>query len=348
VKNWNKCILNKNNSMHDAIDLLNDRSSRIILVIDKSEKLVGTITDGDIRRALLRKHILDSKLEDFMNPKPIVGLIGESKESLTGKFTKYDLLHIPIIDEENHVVGLESYQDMFSKAYHKNPVFIMAGGFGKRLRPLTDDLPKPMLRIGEKPILHHILDQFIKSGFHDFYISTHYKANLVRDYFQDGSKWGVSINYVHEEKPLGTAGALGLLKSNEFKLPIFVMNGDLFTEVDLGKFMEFHLKSSSSATIGVRTIDFKVPYGVVRGNDSIITRIEEKPVQKFFVNAGMYILNPELIYKVCGTVHLDMPDFLNSLVDDLYKINMFPIHEYWMDVGHIENYNSLRNKLVNK
>ncbi len=348
MENWNKCILNRCNSMHDAIDLLNNRSSRIILVVDETEKLVGTITDGDIRRALLRKHILESKLGDFMNPKPIVGLIGESKESLTGKFSKYDLLHIPIVDKKNHIVGVESYQEMFSKAYHENPVFIMAGGFGKRLRPLTDDMPKPMLKVGEKPILHHILDQFIRSGFINFYISTYYKANLVRDYFQDGSKWGVSINYVHEEKPLGTAGALGLLKSNEFKLPIFVMNGDLFTEVDLSKFMEYHLKTSSSATIGVRTIDFKVPYGVVRGNDSIISRIEEKPVQKFFVNAGMYILNPELIYKVCGKVHLDMPDFLNSLVDDSYKINMFPIHEYWMDVGHIENYNSLNNKLVNK
>jgi NDP-sugar pyrophosphorylase family protein len=218
----------------------------------------------------------------------------------------------------------------------------MAGGFGKRLHPLTVDTPKPLLPVGNRPILETILMQFIEAGFHNFYISIYYKADMIRKHFGDGSNWGVTIKYVHEDRPLGTAGSLGMLPQDIEKLPVLMMNGDLLTKVDFIQLLNFHNEQKSIATMCVRKYDFEVPYGVVTIENVNIQSIVEKPLQKFFVNAGIYILEPELISSVDGLSYIDMPNLLERQIKQGEKINAFPIHEYWLDIGRIEEYEQAR------
>jgi NDP-sugar pyrophosphorylase family protein len=247
------------------------------------------------------------------------------------------LLHAPIVDKDGVLCGLETLQHLIKKSKYDNPVFLMAGGFGTRLHPLTKDTPKPLLKVGSKPILEMIIEQFISYGFHNFYISTHFKSEQIRNYFKDGELHNISIKYVYEDAPLGTAGSLGLLPDNLSDLPIIVMNGDLLTKIDFKNLLDFHNDNNSKATMCVREYDFQVPYGVVEIENYSIKAIKEKPVHKFFVNAGIYVLNKELINKVDGKSYLNMTDFLErELSDD--GVNAFPIHEYWLDIGQIEEY----------
>ena len=214
----------------------------------------------------------------------------------------------------------------------------MAGGFGTRLHPLTEKTPKPLLKIGDRPILETILEQFIDYGFHDFYISTHFKSELIKDYFKDGGLYGVNIHYIYEDVPLGTAGSLGLLPSSISDLPIIVMNGDILTKVNFEHLLDFHNSNKSDATVCVREYDFKVPYGVIETtNGCSIKSINEKPIHKFFVNAGIYVINKDLIDKIDGKRYLDMTDFLEGVIN-YNKVNAFPVHEYWLDIGHISEY----------
>jgi NDP-sugar pyrophosphorylase family protein len=221
----------------------------------------------------------------------------------------------------------------------------MAGGFGKRLKPLTDSTPKPLLKVGNKPILENILEQFIATGFHKFYISTHYKAEMVREYFGDGSNWNVSIEYIHEETPLGTAGGLGLLPNNLTKLPILVMNGDLLTKVNFEQLLNFHLQEGGAATMCVREYDFQVPYGVIKADGRRIISIQEKPIQSFFVNAGIYVLNPSILDAVDGKNYLDMTQLLEDKIENDEQVNLFPIHEYWLDIGGSKQFDRAQKDL---
>ncbi|MBF0231437.1 MAG: nucleotidyltransferase family protein [Desulfamplus sp.] len=330
---WHKIILEKDDTMKTAIEILNSESLRIVMVVDDEKHLIGTVTDGDIRRALLKHMTLSTPISQFMKMDPTVAIKGESKEEILAKMKTLDILQIPIVDSERRVVGLETIQRLYKRRTFDNPVFIMAGGFGRRLRPLTDDVPKPMLKIGNKPILETILDQFIESGFHNFFISTHYKAEMVHEYFGDGSTRNVTIQYVYEKEPLGTAGALGLLPKKLPNLPILMMNGDLLTKIDFKELLNFHNEQGGDATICVRKYDFQVPYGVIESRDNRITKIVEKPVHKFFVNAGIYALNSAIIEKLDGITYIDMPHLLESRIETGGQVNMFPLHEYWMDIG---------------
>jgi len=335
---WKEVILKQTDTMQSAIEVLNTKSPRIVMVVDDEERMVGTVTDGDIRRGLLEHLPLDATISDFMFKEPTVADGKESRGAIIAMMRKLGLLQIPILDEEKRIVGLEMLQDLLKTEKYDNPVFLMAGGFGKRLRPLTDCTPKPLLKVGNKPILETILDQFISAGFHDFYISTHYKADMVREHFRDGSDWDVSIKYVHEEEPLGTAGALGLLPKDLIRLPILVMNCDLLTNVDFKQLLKFHLDQDGDATMCVREYDYHVPYGVIKAKNHRITSIEEKPIHKFFVNAGIYVLDSSVLGKVDGTTYLDMPHILESIIEQGGQVNMFPIHEYWLDVGAHDDY----------
>jgi NDP-sugar pyrophosphorylase family protein len=236
------------------------------------------------------------------------------------------------------VHGLETLKHLTEEIKHNNPVFIMAGGFGTRLRPLTDETPKPMLKVGAKPILERIIESFVKAGFHEFYISIHYKADMVRDYFGSGEKWGVDITYIREDEPLGTAGALKLLPDSMSDLPIILMNGDILTNVNYRNLLEFHEENASTATVCVKEYDIQVPYGVVEGNDYLVTEIVEKPVQRFLVNAGIYVLDQSILSQRNNTGYLEMPSLLDGLIKSDKKVTMFPIHEYWIDIGQMEEY----------
>ncbi|ALE52169.1 alcohol dehydrogenase [Candidatus Thioglobus autotrophicus] len=338
MHNWKKTILKVEDTMEVAIKILNQESLRIVMVVDDDERLIGSITDGDIRRGLISQLPMNTLLTEIMHKNPIVVLAGGDKSNILAKMKELDLLQIPIVDSDGRIVGLETLQHLIEKKKFNNPVFLMAGGFGKRLAPLTNNTPKPLLKVGNKPILENIINQFIDAGFYNFYISTHYKAEMVREYFGDGSDWNVSIKYIYEDEPLGTAGSLGLLPDNLPRLPILMMNGDLLTKIDFKELLRFHLQEGEDVTMCVREYDFQVPYGVVETNGKYVISIEEKPIHRFFVNAGIYVLNPSMLDMVDGKSYLDMPQLLEQKRRDSGKINMFPVHEYWLDIGQIEQF----------
>ncbi len=324
--------------MDDAIEVLTREASRIVLIIDDRGKLLGTVTDGDIRRALLRSCAMTTPLGEVMNKKPMVASAGVDRQELLIMLKSQDLLHIPLVDRDGVLVGLETYQHLVEKPTYENCVFLMAGGFGTRLRPLTYATPKPLLKIGRKPILETIVEQFVESGFVNFIISTHYKAEMVQQHFGTGDKWNARIGYVYEDKPIGTAGALGLIPDDIADLPIIMMNGDLLTKVNFGQLLKFHQDQGGLATMCVREYDLQVPYGVVQADGLRITGIIEKPVQKFFVNAGIYVLERDLVRSVDGKKHLDMPTLLGQCIDGGGTVSMFPVHEYWLDIGNFPDY----------
>ena len=338
MKDWSEVTLKITDTLGTAIQVLHTGGLRVALVVDNHGKLLGTITDGDIRRALLRHLGMDHLVKEIMNKSPITALNSDTTDSIMSKMISIGLLHIPIIDTSGILVGLETLQHLTYKKKYDNPVFLMAGGFGSRLHPLTEDTPKPLLHVGSRPMLETIMFRFIKAGFHNFYISTHYKAEKVQKYFGDGSTFGIKIEYVNEDKPLGTAGAIGMLPKNIIKLPILMMNGDVLTKVNFEHLLTFHEKQGSIATMCIRDYEIQVPFGVVNIAKQQVKSITEKPIQKFFVNAGIYVLEPELINKVDPNVPIDMPDLLEKLINEGQNVGVFPIHEYWQDIGQIQEY----------
>lgn len=335
---WKKVLLAPDDDMTKAIQVLNEEALRIVLVVDNDGRLLGTITDGDIRRALLQHLGPTSKVTQIMHTEPTVASVEDNRDTILSVMKNKGLLHVPVLDAGGRVVGLETLQHLIEEIKFDNPVVLMAGGFGKRLRPLTNDIPKPLLKVGSKPILQTIMERAINSGFHNFFISTHYKAEMVRDYFGDGGRWGVNIRYIYEEKPLGTAGALGLLPESLPELPVLIMNGDLLTEVNFEHLLRFHNEQGGVATICVRKNEFQVPYGVIDAKGSRVVKIVEKPVHSFFVNAGIYVLNPEVVNSIRNKGYLDMPQLLEECISEGKEVSMFPLHEYWLDIGRLEEF----------
>ena len=336
MSNWKEACLKPMSTISDAIDVLESKALRIVLVVDDVGKLLGVVTDGDIRRGLIRHMNMNTPVSEIMCKTPTVASLKDDRDKILVLMKSGDFLHIPLVDGDGRVAGLETLQHLLDNKRFDNPVLLMAGGLGKRLRPLTNDTPKPLLKIGNKPILETILERILDAGFHDFYISTCYKSDMVRDYFGDGGKWNVNIRYICEKEPMGTAGALGLLPDDMPDLPLLVMNGDLLTKINFEHLLQFHKEEGGLATMCVREYDFQVPYGVITSKGYRITSIEEKPVHKFFVNAGIYVLEPELVRSLNKTSYLDMPDLLEDKINQDQQINMFPVHEYWLDIGRME------------
>ncbi|MEE1979634.1 nucleotidyltransferase family protein [Shewanella xiamenensis] len=343
---WKNILIKPDQPIRDALQLIDSESLRIALVVDDQFSLLGVVTDGDVRRGLLKNLSINSPVYMVMNTKPLTAKLGTARKELVKFMEKEQLLAIPLMDG-NKVAGLETLQRVGQHSKYQNPVFIMAGGFGTRLRPLTDNCPKPMLKVGDKPILEIVLNSFINAGFVNFYISTHYLPEMIRDYFGDGSKWNVKINYVHEEEPLGTGGALGLLPSDTPDLPLILINGDVLTNVDFERVLEFHNKHDAAATMCVRDYEYQVPFGVIQGEGNKITSMVEKPVQRFFVNAGIYIVSPKIRSFVRQNFRIDMPTLLEQSISQQQNVLMFPIHEYWLDIGRIEDYNRAQTDIMN-
>jgi len=336
---WNNVLIKPDNTIRDALEIINRESLRVVLVVDAQQSLLGVVTDGDIRRGLLNNLSLTSEVTQVMNGSPLTADANTSRDDLIAVMESNDILSIPLLDS-GKVVGLETLHGMLSKPVYQNPVFLMAGGFGTRLRPLTDTCPKPMLSIGNKPILETVIRSFIKAGFVNFYISTHYMPEQIEQHFGDGSDLGVNITYVYEESPLGTGGALGLLpKDLPQDLPLIMMNGDVLTKVDFQRLLNFHIENQADATMCVREYDYQIPYGVINGEGNKITSMVEKPIQRFFVNAGIYVVSPRVIQSVPENHHIDMPTLLEEHMVERENILMFPIHEYWLDIGRMDDFN---------
>ena len=329
---WESVLLGPGQCIKDALELIDRESLRIAFVVDGERRLLGVISDGDIRRGLLRGLSLNSPVSAVMNASPLTAKLGTPRSELLKLMENAQLLAIPLL-ADGLVAGVETLQVGTAKLSHENPVFLMAGGFGKRLRPLTNKCPKPMLKIGEKPMLEILLNSFIKSGFKNFYISTHYMPEIIEDHFANGARWGVNIQYVHEDSPLGTGGALGLLPDDTPELPIILINGDVLTTVDFETLLEFHIKNSAVATMCVRDYEYQVPFGVIESDGTKVISMSEKPVQKFYVNAGIYVVNPEVREFVVPQKYIDMPMLLDQFINVDDGILIFPIHEYWLDIG---------------
>ncbi|NVK29851.1 MAG: CBS domain-containing protein [Gammaproteobacteria bacterium] len=348
MKNWRQSIVPHSSNLASALEIMNHGRLKIGLVVDDDDVLLGVLSDGDVRRALLENFNLETPVTRVMNNTPKTALSDWTKFQIIAMMDKYDLLHMPIVSEDGQLKGLVSFQEALRKQRLENPVFIMAGGFGKRLRPLTNDCPKPMLKIGSKPILEHILNNFIEEGFYRFFISTHYLPEIIRDYFGDGEKWGVSIRYVHEDEPLGTGGALGLLPHHDINQPMFMINGDLLTSLSLRSFLEFHERQKGVATMCVREYQHQIPFGVVTSEGSKIKSMIEKPVHRFFVNAGIYLLEPALVRSCLPGTKVDMPTLLERQIHDGKVVNMFPIHEDWLDIGRIDDFSKAQIEAKSK
>ena len=335
---WQNTLIGPDCSVREALVIIDKEALRGAIVVDKKTKLLGVVSDGDIRRGLLAGISLDDSVNKIMNCNPTVASLELNKEQLVELMESKSILSIPVINDERVVVGLRTLHDSLSKPKLNNPVFLMAGGFGTRLRPLTNNCPKPLLKVGDKPILEITLLNFIKSGFINFYISTHYMPEMIKDHFGDGSEWGVNITYIHEESPLGTGGALGLLPNDLPSLPLIMMNGDVLTNIDFQKLLSFHCNNNADATMCVREYEYQIPYGVIQGEAGKIISMVEKPTQLFHINAGIYVINPNIIEKVSSNEMIDMPTLLELKIAEQGKVMMFPIHEYWLDIGRMEDY----------
>ena len=335
---WKKAVLDQNALISDAIRILDEAALRIVLVVDSHQVLVGTVTDGDVRRGLIKHTALTDPVTSIMNTAPITVTTGSTRDSILSLMQRLEILQIPVVDVKGRVEHVEFLQELTGKPTYNNPVLLMAGGFGKRLHPLTVDMPKPMLKVGQKPILESIIQQVVNSGFMNLYIAIHYKGDLVRDYFGDGSKWGASIKYLEEESPLGTGGALSMLPNDVSKMPVLLMNGDLLTSIDFGRMLTFHNEHKADITMCVREFEFEIPYGVVNVRDQKIVEIKEKPVEKYFVNGGIYVLSGNVISDLDCRKPIDMPELITKHISFGKKVSAFPIHEYWLDIGLMKQY----------
>lgn len=321
----------------EAIKALDRTAMKIVLVVDSEGRLKGTITDGDVRRGILRNVALTDSVSRIMNEHPLTGRTDQSSETILELMKARQLYQIPVLDSAGHLVRLEVLDELLKGQKRENPVVLMAGGKGTRLYPLTESCPKPLLKVGDKPILERILEDFVTQGFHEFFIAVNYKAQMIVDYFGDGSKWGVNIRYLHEDQELGTAGALSLLPERPSK-PLILMNGDLLTEINFHRLLEFHDENNSDATMCIRQYEFQVPYGVVDVEDHALKGLDEKPVHRFFVNAGIYTLEPWVLDRIPKNQRCDITDLFRNLLKEKHRASVFPIREYWRDIGQLDDF----------
>jgi len=330
-------------TVREALKIIDESSKQILLVVDNSGKLVGTLNDGDIRRGLLKGVELGSAIDSIYFKNPAVANINDTKESIIRLATGKKIHQIPVVDADGRPIGLETLDRLISKQSKTNPVVLMAGGLGTRLGELTKATPKPMLPVGNKPILETIIENFAQYGYTNFIISVNYLSQIIEEYFGDGSRFGVSIVYVHEKKRMGTAGALSLMREY-LKEPFFVMNSDLITNINFEHFHNFHLSQKTIATMGVRSYDFQVPYGVVNINNGEILSISEKPTYSFFVSGGVYMFSPDVLKLIPDDEFFDMPTLFELIIAQGSTTVSFPIHEYWLDVGRVNDYEQANNE----
>ncbi len=341
------------NKIRDAIAAINRNERGIALVTDETRKLLGTITDGDIRRAILSgqeldfpvKALLASKADTPLYSKPITAPVGTPAEELLRLMRQYVIRQIPLVDEHSRVVDMVMLEDLLPEQEIPLQAVIMAGGQGTRLRPLTEDIPKPMLPVGDRPLMEHLVKQLRQAGIRQVNVTTHYLGEKIQEHFGDGSRFGIRLNYVTEEQPLGTAGALGLMeRPNE---PVLVINGDILTKVNFRAMLDFHKENRALLTLAVRRYDFNVPYGVVESDGALVQKVVEKPVIGFFVNAGIYLLEPEVYGYIPRGERLDMTDLIDRLLADGQRVASFPIVEYWLDIGQPVDYQQAQEDMKN-
>lgn len=333
---WRSLCISVESSIEDAIRILNDVGLKIVLVVDHNQKLVGTITDGDIRRGLLRGLQLSSPTADIINKNPISVLPNLSRDQITKTMLQHNIMQIPIVDKDDILIGLHLIDDNFLHQEVRNKFVIMAGGKGTRLLPRTEGIPKPMLKISDKPILEHIILRARGEGFRNFVIAVHHLSNVIEEYFENGNALGVKIEYIREKTPLGTAGGLRFLDTTPGE-PFIVTNGDVITDVRYRDILEFHTYNEAFATMAVQIHEWKNPFGVVQVDGSDIINYEEKPITRSIINAGVYVLNPLSLTLIEKENPTNMSSLFEMMILGRHKLMAYPIHEKWTDIGRHED-----------
>ena len=326
--------------LRDAAACMNRNRKGIAVATDAEGRLLGTVTDGDIRRALLAGRGLDTPVSVLLAEKggaaPVTAAEGTPSGDLLRLMQERAVHQVPLLDAGGRVVGLATLEDLLPQEVQPLRAVIMAGGYGKRLYPLTERTPKPMLPVGDRPLIQHTIDQLRDAGIHRVSITTHYQSERIAEHFGDGAAFGVSVDYVTEEQPLGTAGSLSLLKDSDE--PLLVVNGDILTRIDFRALLSFHREQRADLTVGVRKYDLNVPYGVVECEGAAVRRLAEKPVYGFLINAGIYLVEPSARRFVPSGRRFDMTDMIQALLDRGRPVVSFPILEYWLDVGCPDDY----------
>ncbi|WP_435184113.1 nucleotidyltransferase family protein [Cylindrospermopsis raciborskii G7] len=332
--NWKETVISPETSLGEAIARIDKSALQVAVILNTDQTMAGILTDGDIRRAILAGKSLEIKVIEVMNATPTTVPMSMPRSEMLALMRRQTIHHLPIIDENRRLIGLATLDDLVGVVERPNWVIIMAGGLGTRLHPLTKECPKPLLKVGGKPILEIIVESFAEQGFKQIFLSVNYKADMIQDYFGEGDRWGVQFNYIHEKERLGTAGALSLLPERP-TAPIIVMNGDILTRTSFDSLLKFHEAQNSVATMSVREYEFQVPYGVVQMDGIKIKAIEEKPLQRFFVNAGIYTLNPEVLEYIPNNTFFDMPTLFEHLISANQATAAYPLREYWLDIGRM-------------
>ncbi len=343
---WQESVVTINTPIKNAIEQLNKVGIKIALVLDENRTLLGTVSDGDFRRGMLRGLTLADPVENIMNRNP------RTVREMANRLEILDLMHktkisqIPVVNEQNQVVGIHLWDEISAQAKHSNVMVIMAGGKGSRLQPQTEKTPKPMLLVSGKPILEHIIKRAIGQGFNHFVIAINYLGEVIENYFKDGQGIGATIQYLHEDSPLGTAGALSLL-TDKPENAFIVTNGDVITDINYSDFLEFHKIQNAAATVAVHTHEFQIPYGVVQINGLEIESYEEKPIISNLINAGVYALEPDVLDFIKEPKFRNMPEILEISKKLNKKVIVYPLHESWIDIGRpidleLANKNKLR------
>lgn len=341
---WRSTLLARDASVQDAIRNLNDSSLQIALVVSSSGVLLGTVTDGDVRRGLLKGLPLEATVDLIMNANALVVPQAMSRENVLHVMRANRIHQVPVVDADRHVIGLHLWDELVSPAERPNTMVVMAGGLGTRLRPHTENCPKPLLPVAGRPILEHIIERAKQEGFSRFCLAVHYLGHMIEEYFGDGSKWGVTVSYLREQQPLGTAGALGLMEVNSH-LPFVVTNGDVLTDIRYGELLDFHARHGADATMAVRLYEWQHPFGVVHTTGVDIASFEEKPVMRTHVNAGIYALEPGVLKLLSPGERCDMPTLFQKVQEQGRRTVAYPMHEPWLDVGRPDDLSKAEQRL---
>lgn len=336
-ESWRQAIILNACNVLQGIKTLNESQVKIALVVNESGKLEGTVSDGDVRRGLMRGIELAAPIQEIFNPDPIVVPPHLTREVVVQLMKTNRIFQIPIVDEDSQLLGLHLWDEVSTTVERPNAMIIMAGGKGTRLHPQTNTCPKPLLPVGGKPILEHIIERATSQGFSKFVIAINYLGDMIESYFGDGKSFNVQIEYLREEKPLGTAGSLSLLDPLP-KIPFVVTNGDVISDINYGDIIDFHVEHNAIATMAVRLQEWQNPYGVVQMRDFQIYEYIEKPLVRSYINAGVYVLNPSPIQSLVEGEPCDMPDIFQKLLSESRLVVAYPIHEGWIDVGQPKDY----------
>ncbi|WP_420799129.1 nucleotidyltransferase family protein [Metasolibacillus meyeri] len=342
LSNWKDAVIKENFTILEAMRAIDKSTLQFAVVIDEKEYLLGTVTDGDIRRGILQGQELGISITSIMNKNPTTSVYGREIHEYKQLMRSKQLRQLPVVDENNKIIDI-IFMDKFDTCRNENTVILMLGGLGTRLRPLTNDIPKPMLKIGNKPILETIVESFKQYGYTNFIFSVNYKKEIIQEYFRRGEAFDVTIEYIEENIRMGTAGALSLLKKRPSS-PFFVMNGDLLTQINFEQLMQFHIEHNTMATMCVIEYEYQIPYGVIETVGTDLVDIKEKPVKRCFINAGIYVLNPEVFDYIPNNQFYDMPALFEELIKRGEKTSVFPIHEHWLDIGRVDDFNRANNE----